>query len=253
MSFSSTLPCRGRTWKRSCTSEDFGKESCIERRRVGGRSSYPLGLQLVSGSGAATVIFETDRDITERRRLEQEVLEILGAEQRRIGQDLHDGLCQHLTGTEFRAAVVADQLATVPEAQREIIKIGELIREGALVRRECSLLRGLSPVSLEAEGLMVALKELTEAPGDLFGNSCRFHCTTPVAVPDNVIATHLYRIAQEAISNAARHGRAKSIVVALDRTTDGIQLSIRDEVRDFVFPRVAPEEWVCTSCAIARN
>ena len=192
-------------------------------------------LQLVSGSGAATVIFETDRDITERRRLEQEVLEILGAEQRRIGQDLHDGLCQHLTGTEFRAAVVAEQLATVPEAQREIAKIGELIREGA--RQARMLSRGLSPVSLEAEGLMVALKELTESSGDLFGNSCRFQCTTPVAVPDNVVATHLYRIAQEAISNAARHGRAKSIVVALDRTIDGTQLSIRDDGSGF---RVSP-------------
>jgi PAS domain S-box-containing protein len=192
-------------------------------------------LQLVPASGAATVILETDRDITERRRLEQEVLEILGAEQRRIGQDLHDGLCQHLAGIEFRAAVVADQLATVPEAQREITKIGELIREGA--RQARMLSRGLSPVSLEAEGLMAALKELTESSGDLFGNSCRFQCTKPVAVRDNVVATHLYRIAQEAVSNAARHGRAKSIVVALDRTINGIRLSIRDDGLGF---RVSP-------------
>jgi PAS domain S-box-containing protein len=192
-------------------------------------------LQLVPASGAATVILETDRDITERRRLEQEVLEILGAEQRRIGQDLHDGLCQHLAGIEFRAAVVADQLATVPEAQREITKIGELIREGA--RQARMLSRGLSPVSLEAEGLMAALKELTESSGDLFGNSCRFQCTKPVAVRDNVVATHLYRIAQEAVSNAARHGRAKSIVVALDRTISGIRLSVRDDGSGF---RVSP-------------
>jgi PAS domain S-box-containing protein len=192
-------------------------------------------LQLVPASGAATVILETDRDITERRRLEQEVLEILGAEQRRIGQDLHDGLCQHLAGIEFRVAVVADQLATVPEAQREITKIGELIREGA--RQARMLSRGLSPVSLEAEGLMAALKELTESSGDLFGNSCRFQCTKPVAVRDNVVATHLYRIAQEAVSNAARHGRAKSIVVALDRTISGIRLSVRDDGSGF---RVSP-------------
>ena len=114
--------------------------------------------------------------------------------------------------------MLADQLATVPEAQREITKIGELIREGA--RQARMLSRGLSPVSLEAEGLMAALKELTESSGDLFGNSCRFQCTKPVAVRDNVVATHLYRIAQEAVSNAARHGRAKSIVVALERTNE---------------------------------
>ncbi len=192
-------------------------------------------LQLVSGSDAGTVILETDRDITERRRLQQEVVEILGAEQRRIGQDLHDGLCQHLAGIEFRAAVVADQLAAVPEAQREITKIGELIREGA--RQARMLSRGLSPVSLEAEGLMAALKKLTESSGDLFGNSCRFQCTDSVAVCDNVVATHLYRIAQEAVSNAARHGRAKSIVVTLERTIEGIQLSIKDDGSGF---RVSP-------------
>jgi len=192
-------------------------------------------LQLVSGRGARTVILETDRDITERRRLQQEVLEILGAEQRRIGQDLHDGLCQHLAGIEFRAAVIASQLAVAPEAQREIVKIGELIREGA--RQARMLSRGLSPVSLEAEGLMSALKELVESAGDLFGTCCRFECAKSVAVPDNVVATHLYRIAQEAISNAARHGRAKSIVVVLEKTIEGIQLSIRDDGCGF---RVSP-------------
>jgi PAS domain S-box-containing protein len=192
-------------------------------------------LQLVSARGARTVILETDRDITERRRLQQEVLEILGAEQRRIGQDLHDGLCQHLAGTEFRAAVISSQLEVAPEAQREIVKIGELIREGA--RQARMLSRGLSPVSLEAEGLMSALKELAQSAGDLFGTCCRFECAKSVAVPDNVVATHLYRIAQEAISNAARHGRAKRIVVALEKTIEGIQLSIRDDGCGF---RVSP-------------
>jgi PAS domain S-box-containing protein len=192
-------------------------------------------LQLVSARGARTVILETDRDITERRRLQQEVLEILGAEQRRIGQDLHDGLCQHLAGIEFRAAVIASQLEVAPEAQREIVKIGELIREGA--RQARMLSRGLSPVSLEAEGLMSALKELAQSAGDLFGTCCRFECAKLVAVPDNVVATHLYRIAQEAISNAARHGRAKRIVVALEKTIEGIQLSIRDDGCGF---RVSP-------------
>ena len=191
--------------------------------------------QLVSDDGDGMLILETNRDITERRRLQQEVLEILGAEQRRIGQDLHDGLCQHLAGIEFRAAVIASQLAVAPEAQREIVKIGELIREGA--RQARMLSRGLSPVSLEAEGLMSALKELVESAGDLFGTCCHFECAKSVAVSDNVVATHLYRIAQEAISNAARHGRAKSIVVVLEKTIEGIQLSIRDDGCGF---RVSP-------------
>jgi signal transduction histidine kinase len=106
--------------------------------------------------------------------LQQEVLEILGAEQRRIGQDLHDGLCQHLAGIEFRAAVIASQLGVAPEAQREIVKIGELIREGS--RQARMLSRGLSPVSLEAEGLIAAVKELAQRAGDFFDSCFRFEC-----------------------------------------------------------------------------
>lgn len=191
-------------------------------------------LQLVSGSGVATVILETDRDITERRRLEQELLDISGAEQRRIGQDLHDGLCQHLAGIEFRTSVLADQLANSPKAQREIVKIGELIREGA--RQARMLSRGLSPVSLEADGLMSALRELSENAADLFNNNCRFECPKPVSVEDNLVATHLYRIAQEAVSNAARHGRAKTIVVALSSTANETRLSITDDGCGFPAP-----------------
>jgi len=180
------------------------------------------------------MILETDRDITERRRLEQELLDISGAEQRRIGQDLHDGLCQHLAGIEFRTSVLADQLANSPKAQREIVKIGELIREGA--RQARMLSRGLSPVSLEADGLMSALRELSENAADLFNNNCRFECPKPVSVEHNLVATHLYRIAQEAVSNAARHGRAKTIVVALSSTPNETRLSITDDGCGFPAP-----------------
>ena len=191
-------------------------------------------LQLVSDTAAATLILETDRDITERRRLEQELLEISSAEQRRIGQDLHDGLCQHLAGIEFRTSVLVDQFANTPKVQREIAKIGELIREGA--RQARMLSHGLSPVSLKADGLMTALKELTEDVAELFTKTCRFDCPKPVLVKDKVVATHLYRIAQEAVSNAARHGQADTIVVALRRTARATTLSITDNGRGFPTP-----------------
>ncbi|HET9522754.1 MAG TPA: sensor histidine kinase, partial [Terrimicrobiaceae bacterium] len=181
-----------------------------------------------------TLILETDRDITERRRLEQELLEISSAEQRRIGQDLHDGLCQHLAGIEFRTSVLVDQFANTPKVQREIAKIGELIREGA--RQARMLSHGLSPVSLKADGLMTALKELTEDVAELFTKTCRFDCPKPVLVKDKVVATHLYRIAQEAVSNAARHGQADTIVVALRRTARATTLSITDNGRGFPTP-----------------
>ncbi|HEU4679414.1 MAG TPA: PAS domain S-box protein, partial [Terrimicrobiaceae bacterium] len=203
-------------------------EGELRRMTKAGREVFVSArLQLVPGGGTGTVILETDRDITERRRLEQEVLEIIGAEQRRIGQDLHDGLCQHLAGIEFRASVLTDKLAGNPNAQRELAKIGELIREGA--RQARMLSRGLSPVSLEAEGLMSALKELAASAIHLFGKKCRFECPRPVAIADHVVATHLYRIAQEAVNNAARHGQPKTIVVALRRSAGGIKLTITDD------------------------
>jgi PAS domain S-box-containing protein len=184
-------------------------------------------LQLVSETGTARVILETDRDITERRRLEQELLEASSAEQRRIGQDLHDGLCQYLAGIEFRVSALMDQLAESPEIQREIANIGGLIRDGA--RQARMLSRGLSPVSLEVGGLISALKELTENTARLFNKTCHFECPLPVSIHDNRVATHLYRIAQEAISNAARHGHARTIVVALDKTADEVTLRITDD------------------------
>lgn len=203
-------------------------EGELHRQNKTGREVFvSCRLQRVSTAGAAAVILETDRDITERRRLEQELLEAGSAEQRRIGQDLHDGLCQHLAGIEFRTSALIDQLAESPDVQREIAKIGGLIREGA--RQARMLSRGLSPVSLEADGLMSALKELTENASKLFNKSCQFECPRPVSIQSNVVATHLYRIAQEAISNAARHGRANKIVVALSRTDKETTLRITDD------------------------
>ena len=76
---------------------------------------------------------------------------------------------------------------------------------------------------------MSALKELTENAASLFNNTCRFECATPISVKDNIVATHLYRIAQEAISNAARHGRATTIVVALRKTANETRLSVTDD------------------------
>jgi len=93
----------------------------------------------------------------DRRQLEEELLAISGREQQRIGQDLHDGLCQQLVGIEFRNSVLVQQLAN-EEAKTEATMIGELIRD---VTRQARLLaKGLSPVQLDAAGLMSALHEL---------------------------------------------------------------------------------------------
>ena len=167
----------------------------------------------------------------ERRELEEELLNISSNEQRRIGQDLHDGLCQHLAGVEFKTAALAKQLAHDPVKGGHAASIVELIRNGA--RQAWMLARGLSPVTLESHGLMSALRELTANSGKLFQITCRFDCPRPVLVPNNAVATHLYRIAQEAITNAVKHGHARSVVVSLSRTRSSATLAVTDNGTGF--------------------
>src|SRR5262249_38330121 len=105
-------------------------------------------------------------------------------------------------------------------------KIANYVREAISQTR--MLARGLSPVSIESNGLMSALQELTETVSKLFQIDCRFECPEPILVRDNVVATHLYRIAQEAINNAIKHGKAKKVTVALRQGPRSAQLIISD-------------------------
>ena len=100
------------------------------------------------------------------------------------------------------------------------------------------LARGLSPVRLEAEGLADALRELAAGTRKVFGCDCRFHCDPPVLVPDHTVAIHLYRIAQEAVSNAIKHGQARRIEIRLSATGRSVTLAVHDN--GVGIPRKAP-------------
>jgi len=154
------------------------------------------------------------RDISERKRLEKTVLEISEREQRRIGQDLHDGLGQHLTGIAFMTKVQEQRLAErqIPEAA-DAAKIVQLVNDAIRKTRELS--RGLLPVVSDAHGLMSALRLYATEIEDLFGLTCRFQCEEAVLIHDAPMATHLYHIAQEAVNNAIKHGHAKNILIRL--------------------------------------
>jgi signal transduction histidine kinase len=169
--------------------------------------------------------------VIDRRQLEEELLAISGREEQRIGQDLHDGLCQQLVGIEFRNSVLVQQL-TKDEAKAEAMLIGELIRDAT--RQARFLAKGLSPVQLDANGLMSALEELTSKASKLFDISCRFECARPVLVGDNTVATHLYRIAQEAITNAVKHGQSRCIVVSLSGSVGQLTLRIWNDGAGFL-------------------
>ena len=163
----------------------------------------------------------------ERRDLEEELLAISEAEQRRIGQDLHDGLCQHLAGLEFRTEALARDLEDDPVAREEVATIGGLIRDGT--RQARMLARGLAPVEVEANGLISALSELATSSSHLYRIDCQLHCERPVLLAKHTTATHLFRIAQEAISNAVRHGHAQTIVIELKECDAGGVLTITSD------------------------
>ena len=167
-------------------------------------------------------------EMAERERVERELLEISEREQRRIGHDLHDSLGQHLTGAALAAQVLEEKLAlrSLPEAV-DAGKVVEIVEEGIALSRK--LAKGLHPIEMEADGLMQALEELAATSGELFKVSCRFECDSPVLIHDAATSSHLYRIAQEAVSNAVKHGKARNILIQLETLDAGIALRVKDD------------------------
>jgi signal transduction histidine kinase len=171
-------------------------------------------------------------DITERKSLEEAILKISSNEQRRIAQDLHDGLGQHLTGIAFMSKVLEQKLVdkSLPEAA-EAAKIVKMVNQAIENTRQ--LARGLHPVAAEPLGLMSALRKWANEVEELFQIRCAFLCSKPLAIPDSNLATHLYRIAQEAVHNAIRHGKSQNIEVVLSGKNDTGTLTIRDDGEGF--------------------
>jgi PAS domain S-box-containing protein len=160
------------------------------------------------------------------RGLEGEILAISDREQRRLGQELHDSLCQHLTAIAFMARSVALRLEKhrVIEVE-DIQKIAELINDGVTEAR--TIARGLHPVEMEPPGLVTALATLVKQPH--WPVRCRLEADEEISVQDSTVALHLYRIAREAIINANKYARAREIVVRMRRSTKGIELSVIDD------------------------
>ena len=179
-------------------------------------------------NGAPSHVIVTGIDITERRRLEKAILEVSAREQRRIGEDLHDGLGQHLTGIAFMSKVLESKLSekSLPETG-DAVKIVKLVNEAINKTRELS--KGLLPVVSDAHGLMSALTHYAEETQDLFQISCGFECGAPVLVYDVNMATHLYHIAREAVNNAIKHGKPKHVVIGLWVENGEGTLSIQDD------------------------
>jgi two-component system, LuxR family, sensor kinase FixL len=167
------------------------------------------------------------RDISERRELEKEVLRAGEEERRRIGRDLHDGLGQALTGTGLIAQNVARSLSKAGNsAATDVLEIADLIRDADEQAR--ALAQGLVPVELDRNGLSAALERLCKQAQRLFGGACEYERGEALVIEDSNALINLYRIAQEAVSNAFKHGRADKVCVTLVEAGDVFQLRVSD-------------------------
>jgi PAS domain S-box-containing protein len=168
------------------------------------------------------------RDLTERKQLERDVVEAASQEQRRIGQDLHDSVAQELTALNLLASDLAEMVRTDPERALQLVERMDQGLERS--QRELrAVLRGLLPVAVDSEGLMAALTDLVDRTQQDRKVGCTFDCPEPVAVADNLAATHLYLIALEAVNNAVRHASGHNVLVRLQQTDARLALDVQDD------------------------
>ncbi len=167
------------------------------------------------------------RDARERRRLESQILATLESEQRRIGQDLHDDLGSHLSGIECLCQTLASDLESEsPARAAQASEVGRMVRQAMEIARRLS--HGLSPLCVEAHGLMTGLRELATHTTTVYHRQCSFQCGGPVRLTNPATALQLYRIAQEAVANAVKHSRAERIEITLAAQGDLVTLKVSD-------------------------
>jgi two-component system, chemotaxis family, CheB/CheR fusion protein len=179
-------------------------------------------------SGQAIAVATTERDITQRKQLEKEVLEIAALEQQRIGQELHDNTGQELTALALVAESLAETLKAedAPDAELAAKVATGIKRALGQVR---TFARGLIPVEVDTQGLASALQNFAARISGLQQAGCTFVQEQPVPLEDHQAATQLFRIAQEAVANALQHGQARHITILLGQRDGHLSLRIQDD------------------------
>ena len=204
------------------------KRDMLFRRRDGSQfTGEALSAEIeLSGEKRILVVVQ---DVSERKQLESEIIEIANGERRRLGADLHDGLGQELTGISLMLRSLARRSAiSAFDAAPDLDEIIALVNHAIQSARKMAL--GISPVTLERGGLLPALQSLIGWSRDSYDVAVRLRLSVrvPLRIRESA-AVHLYLIAQEAINNAVRHGRARSVVVALRTSRTLVSLSITDD------------------------
>ena len=166
-----------------------------------------------------------EQEMERRQRLESEILQVTERERANISQDLHDSLCQELTATAFLLKSRARSLArTDPEAGEALVEGAEMVNRNAGLARD--LARGLHPLEMGTGGLVSALRELAARTSQTV--TCKCECPRSLRVPNEAVAVNLYRIAQEAVTNALKHARPTEVVICIERVRDEIHLVVTD-------------------------
>ncbi len=191
-------------------------------------STFPIELAVSEVNWDHKKIFTgLIKDLSEKRILEREIIQISEEEKRRIGQDLHDGLGQMLTGIGLMSQNLAKKMEAngIPGAS-ELKEITSMIKEADNYARTLS--HSLTPVELESGGLKVSLEQLCKRAQKLFDIDCVLSDDGYEEMESQTAAIHLYRIAQEAISNAVKHGKADKVWVRLDKQDNKMRLVVED-------------------------
>jgi len=205
----------------------IGRLREFKARRKDG-SEFPIQL-LVTEVPELGLFTGIVRDITEQRKLQEEIVRIAAQEQRRIGEELHDTALQDLAGLGLLAQNLADALGGQELVAERLLaqRLASGIADAG--RHVRSLAQGLVPVAVDAEGLMAALTELATRTEREHALSCRFVCPEPVEIADDLAALHLFRIAQEAVTNAVRHADAQTVTIRLERQEDIVTIKVLDD------------------------
>jgi len=205
-----------------------GKRDMLFRRRDGGHFAGEVLSAEIELSGEKRILFVV-QDVSERKQLESEIIEITNRERRRLGADLHDGLGQELTGISLMLRGLAKRAGLAAfEAVPELDEIIALVNHAIQSARKMAL--GISPVTLERGGLLPALQTLIGWSRASYSVDVRLSLSvrSPLLIGESA-AAHLYLIVQEAINNAVKHGRARSIAVTARTNRARLSLSITDD------------------------
>lgn len=204
----------------------IGREA-VARRKDGGLFPIDLSVGEVVLAPGKRLFTGIIRDLSDNKQLEEKILRISEEEQHRIGQDIHDDLCQQLAAIGCLAKVAHQRLVkTASVAAPEVEQVVQMI--SAANQRAREMARGLVPVVLDASGLMAALADMARGTQQIFRISCQLYCDPPVEVSDNQVAIQLYRIAQEAVANAVKHSKADRLELTMEESGGWVRLSIRD-------------------------